>query len=339
MISMSELSIIFVNYKSVSLLESCLNSLKFQVYKKFEIFIVDNGSSDRDFEKIKHFNEVFGNNFKITVLKPKYNLGFAGGNNYAIKKINSPYIMLLNCDTEIKQTDSLQLMIEYMKKHPNVGMLSPKICFFSDPTRIWYAGVDLNPRSLYFSHHIGLNRLDRGQYDEIKLTSYACGAALLFRREVIKKVKLMDEIFFMYSEETDWNYRVKKVGFQIIYYPLATVLHKVKTITIKNRLGFRENPFQTYLYNRNRIIFVIKNFSISDIIIFFCVFQLKTTFAEIIISLLLNKPDFLFAYLRSIIMGIVIGIRRRTNQKCNEIMVKEMRYILEFNKISNSTVR
>lgn len=335
---MSELSIVFVNYKSVSLLESCLKSLKFQVYKKFEIFVVDNGSNERDFIKIKSFNKIFRNNFKITVLKPKFNLGFAGGNNYAIKNINSPYILLLNCDTEIKQTDSLQLMIEYMKKHPKVGMLSPKICFFSDPTRIWYAGANLNPRSLYFSYHIGLNRLDRGQYNEIKSTSYACGAALLVCRDVIKKVKLMDEIFFMYSEETDWNYRAKKSGFQIIYYPPATVLHKVKTITTKNRWGFRENPFQMYLYNRNRIILVIKNFSISDIIIFFCTSQLRTTFAEIIISFLLNKPDFLLSYIRAIVMGIIIGIRRRTNQKCNEIIVKEMKYILKFNKISNSTI-
>lgn len=216
-------------------------------------------------------------------------------------------------------------------------MLTPKILFFNDPKRIWYAGAYVNPRSFYFIYHIGLNQKDAIKFNEIKETCYACGAALFTKCEVVERIGLLDEIFFIYVEETDWNYRAKKIGYKIIYFPETFVLHKVEIMNKKNRFGSIENPFQMYLCNRNKITFVIKHFSPTDILFFLIKFQFRTNFIEFCWSILHNKPEFLLTQIRSLIMGIIIGIKRRTNRNCRKLLKIEMNYIYKLNVVNIKT--
>jgi len=326
-----ELTIILINYKSHDLLRECLNSLKRQTYKNFNVFIVDNTPGNYEYYKLEKYKKKFKQFFEIYLFKPKLNLGFAGGNNLAIKNSNSYFILLLNCDTEL-ESNTLEKCISFLKENSDVGMLSPKILYFKKKNLIWYAGAYLNPRSIYFSYHIGLNQKNDDKYNVITETSYACGAALFTKREIIEKIGLMDEIFFMYVEETDWNYRVKKAGYKIIYFPEAVIYHKVDVINKYNRLGFRDNPFQIYLYNRNKIIFTMKHFSLIDIISFFLKFQFRTNFFEIFWAIINNKSNFFLAQIRSTIMGLTIGIRRRPNRNCRKLLKAEMNYLNKFIK-------
>ncbi|WP_371803600.1 glycosyltransferase family 2 protein [Candidatus Lokiarchaeum ossiferum] len=332
-----KLSIIFVNYKSVHFLKECMKSLEQQTYKDFQVIIVDNTEGDQELVKIQQLKLKFQKSMKINVLKPKINLGFAGGNNYGLRRFETNYYLLLNCDTELLD-DSLEKCISFMDENPKAGMMTPKLNFFCDKKRIWYAGTYLDPQSYYFLYHIGLNEKDCGKYDEISETAYACGAALFTRNEVIKEIGLLDETYFAYFEETDWNIRAKKANYKIMYYPKTTIYHKVQIITKENRLGFRGNPFQNYLYTRNRIIFMIKNYSFLNILGFFLKFNFKLLIIESLLAIYTNRQDFFLAHIRAHFKGLVIGIRRRTNHSCKMLLRKELKYLNNFTKISRSSI-
>ena len=324
-------SILLINFNNNHFTIDCLKSLTKINYENFEVLITDNGSTHSNYLKLKNDIKQFTSKLNIKLIRSNIKLYFAGGTNKAIKESNGEYICLLNNDTEV-EPNFLKIIINYMEKNEEIGMLCPKIVFYTKPTHIWYAGAYLNPRSIYFSYHFGLNQKDNGQYDEIKETSYANGAALFTKREVIKNIGLLDEIYFMYSEEVDWNYRAKQIGYKLIYFPETVVYHKVNPITKENRLGYRKNPFQVYLYTRNKIIFTFKNYSLLDVVLFFYIHQLRTTFIEILLSILQRKPKFLIAHFRALIMGIIIGLRRRTNRNCRKIIKKEYKYINMFKK-------
>ena len=322
-------SILLVNFNNNHFTIDCLKSLMKLNYQNFEVIITDNGSIQSNYLKLKKEIKKITSKINIKLIRSNIKLYFAGGTNKAIKESNGEYICLLNNDTEV-EPNFLDKIINYMEKNEEIGMLCPKIVYFTKPNYLWYAGAYLNTRSIYFSYHFGLNQKDNGQYDEIKETSYANGAALFIRKEVIQKIGLLDEIFFMYAEEVDWNYRAKAIGYKLIYYPKTTVYHKVDLITKKNRFGYRKNYFQIYLYTRNKIIFVFKNFSLIDISIFYLIYQLRRTIFELIFSIYKNKYKFFIAQIRAVIMGSLIGFKRRNHRRCNQLMIREYRYLDQF---------
>ena len=324
-------SILLINFNNNHFTIDCLKSLMKINYKNFEVIITDNGSTQSNYLKLKKEIKKINSKINIKLIRSNIKLYFAGGTNKAIKESNGEYICLLNNDTEV-EPNFLDKVIKYMEKNEEIGMLCPKIVYFTKPNYLWYAGAYLNPRSIYFSYLIGINQKDNGQYDQIKETSYVAGTALFTKRDVIEKIGLLDEIFFMYSEEVDWNYRAKQIGYKLIYFPETIVYHKVNPITKETRFGYRENPFQVYLYTRNNIIFTFKNYSLLDVILFFYIYQLRATLFEILLSILQRKPKFLIAHFRALIMGIIIGLRRKTNRNCRKIIKKEYKYIGMFKK-------
>jgi len=226
-----------------------------------------------------------------------------------------------------------------MKDNPNVAFLSPKILFHFNPKIIWYAGAIIQPHSIYFSRHIGLMEQDEKQYNKIQQTDFACGAALCTRKETINSIGFMDEIFFMYVEETDWNLRARKIGLKVVYFPKTSILHKVTKITNRNRWGYRENTFQVYLYTRNKIILALKYFKFREIVLFFLIYECKIFMSEIYISLRLNNYKFIITQIRALILGLFIGVNRRFKRSCKKVMIKEMNYLNNSTKISRSTTK
>ncbi|MFX0104099.1 MAG: glycosyltransferase family 2 protein [Candidatus Hodarchaeota archaeon] len=324
-------SILLVNHNNNHYTIDCLKSLCEQTYQHFEVIIVDNGSEYNTYLDLKRKIKDFEDNLNIILIRSNYKLYFAAGTNKGLKVAKGDYICLLNNDTEVL-SDFLEKPIAYLEKNENVGMLCTKILFFYDKNRIWYAGGYLNPRSIYFSYHIGLNQKDNGKYDEIKETDFTNGAALFTTRKVIEEIGLLDEVFFMYAEDSDWSFRAKEKGYKLIYFPETVVYHKVNPITKETRSGYRENPFQVYLYTRNKIIFTFKFYSLISIILFFYIYQLRATFIEILLSLRQRNPKFLTAQFRALIMGTLIGLRRKTHRNCRKIMKKEYKYINKFQK-------
>lgn len=234
--------------------------------KPIPIFEYDNlFNGPETFEHIKNFENTKSSENQLILIKNDENYGFPGGNNigikFALKFLNQDYFLLLNNDTVVDKTFLTEL-IKKGKSKENVGILGPKIYFYDEPNTIWGAGCKI---SWKFSRgvQIGTNELDHGQYDKIKEVEYVNGSAFLIKTEVIKKIGLMDENYFLYFEESDWTLRANQAGYKSLYVPKAQIWHKVSRSG-----GGISKPIGLYYITRNRWIFMKKWAKKSDYIFF-----------------------------------------------------------------------
>jgi hypothetical protein len=228
-----ELSIVIVSYNASKLLETCLHhvfkALSFAKFKKTEVIVVDNASSDDSVRLVKNrFPSVY-------LICNKKNVGFAKGNNQGIKKSHGRYILLLNSDTKISQ-DALVSAVSEAEKDEKIAVVGGRLLNTDDsiqqsvgffPTLLkvffWMSFLDdIGPISdLIKPYHV----TNRGFYKKSQEVDWVSGAFMLVRRDAIAKVGLLDEKIFMYGEEVEWCYRIKKVGYKIYYYPSVSVYH------------------------------------------------------------------------------------------------------------------
>jgi GT2 family glycosyltransferase len=227
----NKLSIIILSYNTEELLNKCLNSVFTAIggRKDIEVIVVDNCSSDNCVGVVK-------NNFsQVQIIENKKNYGFAAGNNLALNKCLSPYVLLLNPDTEISP-NTLEVMLNYMDNNPKVGISTCCVklkngeiddaCHRGFPTP-WNAFCHFSgfgkifPYSLLFNgYHLGYQNLDM-----IHEIDACCGAFMMVRQEVGNKLKWLDEDYFFYGEDLDFCYRAKEAGWKIIFNPETSILH------------------------------------------------------------------------------------------------------------------
>ncbi|WKV12906.1 glycosyltransferase family 2 protein [Marivirga harenae] len=248
MIKDVEVSFITVNYNglddTMELLTSIANLQKNDI--SFETIVVDNASKEDPEPKIL-------SNFPfVNLLKSSTNLGFAGGNNLGIKHAKGKYLFFINNDT-IVSDDLVEILLQRFKENDQLGMLSPKIKFH-ETNIIQYAGFSpLNVLSRNFAY--GNKREDGSEYEEFLNTYAGHGAAMMVPMKVIEKVGAMPEFYFLYYEELDWAQQIARAGFEIKVEQKAKIYHKESMSVGKN------SPFKTYYMNRNRILFVKRNFN------------------------------------------------------------------------------
>lgn len=245
MLQECELSIITVNYNGLNDTCALIDSIPFN--EDMEVIVVDNGSQ-RDEASI--LQKRYPN---FMVIRSDQNLGFAGGNNLGIKAAKGKYLYLINNDTVFKEFNP-QVLIQRLESSPKIGLVCPKILFAWDNNPIQFAGyTPLSPITIR-NKAIGFGEEDNGQYDTPHQTPYAHGAAMMLKREVIEKVGLMPECYFLYYEELDWSMMVNRAGYDIWYEPASTIYHKESQSTGQN------SPLRTYYITRNRLLLVKRNF-------------------------------------------------------------------------------
>ncbi len=248
-------AIIILNWNNFADTDECLTSLyKADLCGGF-IVVVDNGSQDDSYEKLR---EKWSHWDAIHWIRNDENLGFAGGNNvgirYALAK-GAEYIMLLNNDTVVNP-DFLKPLIEYIATHDNVGIVGPKILLYSNPDRLQSAGWRLFMATGRFGP-VGGGEKDNNKYNVPRDCDYLTGAALMISRKCIEKIGLFDESYFAYCEDVDLCIRASVAGFRVVYIPDSKVWHKVSssTVRLKNKGVF----LQLYLTFRNKLIFYRKH--------------------------------------------------------------------------------
>ncbi|MDP4290216.1 MAG: glycosyltransferase family 2 protein [Bacteroidota bacterium] len=280
-------SIVTVNYNQTEITCQLLESLRRISYPNIEILIVDNASELDDPAPIKiRFPE-------ITLITSSENLGFAGGNNLAIHKCKGNYILLLNNDTEV-EPGFLEPLVDKMRSNPGIGAVSPKIRYFFQPHLLQYAGFEpMSPITLR-QHAIGFNQEDKGGFDQDRLTDFGFGAALMVSRNVIDKVGLMSEIFFLYYEEMDWMERIRKAGFEIWYVNNSLVYHKDSVTT------GQLSRLKTYYLNRGRLLYMRRNIFGAKFLLSVLYHGLIVTPKEIFIFVFKGRFDLLIAYCKAI---------------------------------------
>lgn len=239
-------SVITVNYNQSGVTKEFLASLEKSTYPNLEVFVVDNGSPN---DQPKQISDDFPN---VKLILTGKNLGFAGGNNVAVKQASGKYLFFINNDTEV-EGDFLQPLVSVLENDPTIGMVSPKIHFFHNPDIFQFAGfTPISPITIR-NKAIGFGEKDAGQYNYTCETGSIFGAAMLVPRRIIEEVGMMTEVFFLYYEEHDWAERIKKAGYKIYYCGQSLVRHKESISTVK------ESPFQVYYLQRGRLLYSRRN--------------------------------------------------------------------------------
>lgn len=261
---MEKLQISFITVCFNGFKDTCelIDSLIANVHSvTYEIIVVDNASLENEALKIKELYP------SVNALRTDFNLGFSGGNNLGIKASKGLYIFLINNDTFI-ESDGLNLLIERLESKKSIGAISPKIRFAFPPQNIQFAGfTKLTPITMR-NEVIGYGCVDDGRFDHPHITPYLHGAALLLKREIIDKVGLMPELFFLYYEELDWCTQMTNAGYELWYDPNFTVFHKESQST------GQFSKLRIFYMTRNRLLYARRNR--RGVTLFLSVFYLST---------------------------------------------------------------
>ena len=259
------IAVVIVNWNGKQDTLICLESLqKIKLLgHSLSIIVVDNGSTD---DSVRVLKKAY---LGITLLETGKNLGFTGGNNVGIKKaleIGVDLIWLLNNDTLVNKN---VLSFASVFDDPHVGACGSKIYFapghefhhdrYKKSERghvFWYAGGLVDWNNLYASHR-GVDEVDHGQYDKIIETPFITGCSFVVRREVVQKVGMLDDRYYLYLEDLDWNIRIQKAGFKTFYVPTSKVWH-----VNAGSSGRPGNPIHEYYFTRNRLLLGMRYASI-----------------------------------------------------------------------------
>lgn len=240
------ISIITVNYNGLSDTCEMIDSLKQHLtISSYEIIVVDNASINNEALLIQEKYP------EIKCFRSNQNLGFAGGNNLGISKASGKYILLLNNDTYIRDNTLLSLAT-FLDNNPSIGAVSPKIKF-ADSNIIQFAGYTNLSLITLRNKLIGFEQEDKGQYNIAHISPFLHGAAMMIRKNIIREIGYMPEIYFLYYEELDWCEQIRKHGYELWYIPQAEIYHKESSSVGQG------SPLRCFYLTRNRLLFACRN--------------------------------------------------------------------------------
>jgi GT2 family glycosyltransferase len=219
-----DLSVIIVNWNTRELLLKCIESF-YRTVKGlgFEIFVVDNGSSDGSPDSVqRRFPE-------IELIRNRRNLGFARANNEALKRSKGRYALLLNTDV-ILTDDAVEKLVEFMEENPTVGIAGGQLIngdgskqnSFDNFPSLATEALNKSLLRMFFPKRYPSKRVD---YREPIDVHSVIGACMIIRSQSIKEVGLLDEDYFFFLEETDWCYRMRRRRWRVCHMPQAKIVH------------------------------------------------------------------------------------------------------------------
>lgn len=242
-------AIIIVHWKGIDLTKACLRSLQHISYPNYRIFLVDNGSSDRDgIDLQREFPEIG------TILSEK-NLGFTGGNNLGMAQAleqGFDSILLLNNDTEV-EADFLDKLVDAFAQQPKLGVAQALIFFNADRESVWSAGGSF-VEALGISKTIGYGeRKTELNLAKSRQLDWATGCCMLIRAEALREVGLLRDVFFAYFEDVDISLRIREKGWKIGLVHDAIIYHTVASSSKSTSTEGTLSPTVIYLTARNQL--------------------------------------------------------------------------------------
>lgn len=282
---MVDLAIIIVNFNTEKLILNCLESIfKYKPVSSFEVWVVDNNSSDNSVSEIKkHFP-------KVNLIESEKNLGFAAGNNLALNKAKASNYLLLNSDTLVKE-NSLNNLLNFAQKtdfgiiscrtiypsgafQPNAGELPTAL-----PLILWLSGLDdvLGKIIIIKSYQAR----DKQYYSNGVSVGWVSGSVMLIKKDVLEKIGLLDEGIFMYGEDVEYCFRAKNAGFKIGWTTDTEIIHLSGASSKAPKYNQWIGEFRGLLYVYNKLFGIIYT---SIVKIFFYIFILIRALAFLIIG-------------------------------------------------------
>lgn len=241
-----EILVILLNWNGTADTLECLESLRRSPLSHFDVVIVENGSREEEVRRLK--DALKGE----VLLESKENLGFAGGNNLALRYglgRGYRYFFLLNNDTHIG-TDCLFRLKEAAHSDPQIGIVGAVNYYAADPGRVWYSGGRLDWRTGQPVDETA-EADDLSPFPLLREVDDVSGSSLFVKREVLEKVGLLEPKYFAYYEETEWCLKAKRAGYKVVACLAAKVWHKVSRTL--------PPPGVQYMMTRNRCLFMLRN--------------------------------------------------------------------------------
>ena len=252
----NKVAVIVVSFNGEETIIDCVRSIN-EITKEgnneITLIIVDNASTDKSLEKVKcqiSKLKTTTQMSKLKVIKNKENLGFAGGVNvgtkYALKN-GAEYVFLLNQDAIVKQ-GAIEKLVQIIEKDSQIGIVGSLI--LNPDGTIWSAGGIVDKKRFTAGHLDDLN--SSRQARTIKAVDFVSGCAMMIRNDVFEKIGFFDERFFLYYEDVDFCFRVRKANFKIIFVPQAVVTHHYQSTIEKEKK-------KRYFMARNHFLFLAKH--------------------------------------------------------------------------------
>ncbi len=248
-----KVSVVILNWNGEKHLSTFLPSVYNSQYPNLEIIVADNASTDNSVEFIQA-------NFPlIRIIQHTENLGFAGGYNEVLKQIETDYYILLNSDVEVTP-NWINPVIELMESDKNIAVAQPKIKSYFERDSFEYAGaaggfIDYLGYPFCRGRIFDTLEKDKGQYNDVKEIFWATGCALFIKSNVWKRVNGFDAHFFAHMEEIDLCWRIKNLGYKVMYCGFSEVYH------VGGGTLHAESAQKTYLNFRNNCYLLKKNVS------------------------------------------------------------------------------
>ena len=245
-----KVTIIIPNYNGLKFMEPCFRALDSQKSEDYRILVVDNGSTDGSVEWLKEH--------RVPTIFLETNTGFSGAVNVGIRAADTPYVILLNNDTE---PDPLYVeeMIRAIEASPDIFSVSSKMIQLYDREKMDDAGDMYTVLGWAFQRGVGR---PTEAYNRPAAVFSACAGAAIYRREVFEEIGCFDEMHFAYLEDIDVGYRARIAGYKNVYCPTAIVYHVGSGTS-----GSKYNAFKVRLAARNNIYLNYKNMPLLQLIL------------------------------------------------------------------------
>ena len=247
-----KVAVIILNWNGISFLKQFIPVLeKFTTFQNVELVVADNGSTDNSMQFLKE------NHKNIKLIEFTENHGFAEGYNKAISETEAEYVLLLNSDIEVTE-NWLMPLLNCITTNDLVAGCVPKIKSFHNKTFFEYAGaaggyIDKLGYAFCKGRIFDSVEEDKNQYNRNDEVFWTSGAAMLVKRAIFLEAGGLDSRFFAHMEEIDLCWRIKNMGYKLLYCADSTVYH------IGGGTLPKSNPRKTYLNFRNNLMMLLKN--------------------------------------------------------------------------------
>ena len=245
---MKQIGIVICNYNKKNDALACIRSILESKFKDYDIYVVDNASTDGSAEAIRN---AYGE--QVTLLVNQENLGGSGGFNTGLRAAfqkGYPYLMCVDNDALLDE-NAVGNLLAFLQEHPETGIAAAKIYHREAPDYVQQFGQKIDFEN-FCTDVTYLNAYEDGSMPEYVYTDAVAACALMIRRSVIEKIGFMPEENFLYWDDTEWCYLCNRAGWKVASVGNAMALHAMGA---KKEL---ENTFPTYYAWRNWIRFFMR---------------------------------------------------------------------------------
>lgn len=292
-----KVAVIILNYNGKQFLDDCLSSLKRQSFKDYQVWVLDNASSDGSVDYIKKrypWVKVIGN---------ERNDGTAEGSNVAARKTESKYIVFMSNDIKADR-DCLKYLVETLDQDEKVGICSSKLLRFEKDKKIGRylidnVGGDLD---IYgFGWPRGTGRTGR-QWEKKKDVSFSYGGSFIIRRKLFEKIGGYDQQYFTLGDDIDLSWRTRLLGYRVVVNPASFVYHRVSAT-----LGtIYQRPQRRFWSERNYLRTLIKNYEAKNLFLILPRYFVIEAMEVVFFLFLKRQPRVVLALIKAFLWNLFV---------------------------------